>query len=326
MPYGFALCPIAHRPTPSAAMFPFLANTRWPHIISVALLAKLASSTSSPNASFPSPQPHADPAVVQQLEDFFAAKNTHNASTWLSQFDPNNAAYYDATLGIGVTPYFTLGGFFVNLTAAWSADAISYPLKVWGDANSAVLYYVDTPGLFGAEIRALSSVTFEGGKVARIVDYWDGAGVSAPVKKLAVPDAAYPFDLGLGAVQQVATGTINSTIHQLGAALSIGDVKGATALFARDATLIDYALQEIQDGQLAIADYLNRSIIAVPWGIGSTVRYVLGGDCGGGYEWETNNTTGVRNGIAALALDADGLVSEFVPMWDGSRLHSNGTV
>jgi hypothetical protein len=61
------------------------------------------------------------------------------------------------------------------------ADAISYPLRIVGDARSAAIEFVDTPAFFGQEIRALSSGTFDSDyKIIRWIDYWDGRSSLTP--------------------------------------------------------------------------------------------------------------------------------------------------
>ena len=59
--------------------------------------------------------------------------------------------------------------------AALPADAISYPLRIVGDARSATVEFEDAPAFFGHELRILGSVTFDSNhKIIRWIDYWDG--------------------------------------------------------------------------------------------------------------------------------------------------------
>jgi len=73
---------------------------------------------------------------------------------------------------------------FTEAAQGWMENAphdTSYPLQIFGDTTSALVHYVDTPGLFGAEIRSFLVINFRNGKVTRQVDYWDGRG--NPIKK-----------------------------------------------------------------------------------------------------------------------------------------------
>ena len=68
-----------------------------------------------------------------------------------------------------------MNSFFTPTFASLPAAAISYPLRIVGDTRSAAVEFVDSTAFFGYEIRALSSVTFDGNrKIIRWVDYWDG--------------------------------------------------------------------------------------------------------------------------------------------------------
>ncbi|KAF4621515.1 hypothetical protein G7Y89_g14557 [Cudoniella acicularis] len=212
------------------------------------------------------------------------------------------------------------GDRFTEVTEEWAKNATSYPLQILGDTASAVVHYVDTPGLFGAEIRSISAVDFRDGKVTRQADYWDGR--RNPVIADAGPDGQYPYDLGLDTVEQKAAPEMNRTAHQLNDALSAGDAEAAAALFSYDAIFEDITLRTREEGQLEIGRYLQRALAYLPYGPGTTLRHVLGSVQGGGYEWQTDGQP-VRNGIAALELDGSGLITQFTAVWDGSRMNDS---
>jgi hypothetical protein len=75
-------------------------------------------------------------------------------------------------------------------------------------------------------------------------------------------------------------------------------------------------------GRLAIERYLGRSLDKLPAGAGSSIVHVVGGDLGGGFEWQTAPAyrTTVRRGITAIALDPEGKVSRLTTVWDGAML------
>ena len=75
-------------------------------------------------------------------------------------------------------------------------------------------------------------------------------------------------------------------------------------------------------GRLAIERYLERALDKLPAGTGSSIVHVVGGDMGGGFEWQTAPAyrTTVRRGITAIALDPEGKISRLTTLWDGAML------
>ena len=205
----------------------------------------------------------------------------------------------------------------------WPPNALSYLLAIFGDDYSAVVYSVNTPKLFGAELRTLSAVTIPKGTITRFVDYWNRH--QNPLKAGAAPDSDYPTNLGLKGGQDLDMAVYNATAWKLGSALGNADIGAAARMFSYDATLTDLTLNLRQHGQLAIAAYL-RTILQMPWGSGSMIRNVLGESKGGGYEWRTGGISAVRNGIVSLAYNAEGNVTSMMVMWDGSRLDTTSLV
>lgn len=100
--------------------------------------------------------------------------------------------YYDATLGWGLpNRSFLETSFPVNGKQA--EECVVPPLtNTW---QSAVVLFVDTPELFGAEIRVISAVYVKDGTVTRQVDCWDGR--LNPVINNRSPDAQHLYDLGV---------------------------------------------------------------------------------------------------------------------------------
>ncbi|MNJ62213.1 hypothetical protein D3C77_580460 [compost metagenome] len=66
--------------------------------------------------------------------------------------------YDDATLG-WVFNYDELKAAFGQFMPNWG-KGLSYPTRIVGDKNSAMVLFTDTPELFGEEIRLMGSVTF----------------------------------------------------------------------------------------------------------------------------------------------------------------------
>ena len=260
---------------------------------------------------------HASWLAAEFFQGYFTAKSLHNATWWLQFFHPTQAVYYDATLGFAFTSRSVIETEITNLTQSWPENATSYPLQILGDTASAVVRFVDTPGLFGAEARIIAAVDFRDGKVTREVDYWDGR--RNPSISSRSPDNQYPYDLGLDTVGEQAASEMNRTARQLNAMLSAGDAKAAAALFSYDAIFEDTTLRTREEGQLAIGRYLQRALPYLPYGPGATLRHVLGNVQGGGYEWQTDGQP-VRNGITALELDGSGSITRLTTVWDGSLM------
>jgi len=263
---------------------------------------------------------HATPEAASFFHDYFTAKSDHNATAWLSYFNPIQASYYDAIVGFAFTNRSQVVTALTQTADGWgppATNATSYPLIIWGDTTSAVVHLVDGAALFGDESRAISAFDFKDGLIIRQVDYWDGRHVSELA--LAVPDSEYPVDLGMDGVPESAATVIDCAARELQTAFSAGNATAAAALFSFDAVFVDTTLKAREEGALAIAGYLQRALPYLPYGPGTTVRHVMGSAQGGGYEWETVGE--LKNGISALALDEQGKITRFMAVWDGSRMN-----
>src|SRR5262249_13329806 len=118
-------------------------------------------------------------------------------------------------------------------------DALSYPLRVIGDCNSALIEFVDTPPLLGREFRFLSSITFNSKcQIVRWIDYWDGRSSQThiPIGSF----GPYPPDFHDGVVN--ASDTIKKVAQALQNAFALNDPAKAAQLFTPDAVFEDMAL------------------------------------------------------------------------------------
>lgn len=113
------------------------------------------------------------------------------------------------------------------------------------------------------------------------------------------------------AISEVALG--------LSAALEKGNSSAAAELFTADAVLEDYTLRARSDGRLALGRYLDRAVESLPWGVNATVRHVVGSKGGGGYEWIGGERAAARNGIIAIDLNGEGIITWSTVVWDASR-------
>ncbi|HXA60233.1 MAG TPA: hypothetical protein VNW94_13830 [Streptosporangiaceae bacterium] len=279
-----------------------------------------ASVPSAPPAPLPDPPldaTHATPLLVQRVNSLFRDKTARDVGRFMSHFSQNRLYYTDATLGWYVPSWASLDAIFKQYMPTWPDTARSYATRIIGDENSAIVEFVDSPELFGHEIRAIAAVDFRDGLIVREVDYWDGRhfGIGA-VNALRTPDAQFPTTYGEEFIAERSSPALRRVLDRLRAALAVGDTTG---LFAEDAIFEDLALHTEFAGTLAIDAYVSRAYTRLPYGLGTTVRRTLGSGQGGGYEWIGNGFPG-SHGIIAVELDAADLISRFTVTWDGSRL------
>lgn len=258
---------------------------------------------------------HASPRLVSFLHTFFTAKSQHNPSMLMNHFSEGSTAYIDATLGWASGDYKAVGDMFGQYMPTWPKTALSYPTRIHGDEHSALVEFVDTPELFGGEIRALGVVDFKNGKVVRWVDYWEsrtfGAAAAATLR---APADKFP-DMRYNIPGDGASGKITSVSTQLSDALHAEDSAAASALFSNDAVYEDMALHTMIRGKIAIGSYLRRVVGKAPFGKGARLVHVVGSDQGGGYEW-VNEQGAVHRGVTAIDLDRDGKIVRLVTTWD----------
>jgi hypothetical protein len=69
--------------------------------------------------------------------------------------------------------------------------------------------------------------------------------------------------------------------------------------------LANVALRAQLIGRIETGRYLGRVLADVPYGQSSSLRHVVGGTAGGGFEWTAGPDHGGLAGITALELDAD---------------------
>ena len=121
------------------------------------------------------------------------------------------------------------------------ADALSYPLRIVGDASSALVEFEDKPAFFGHELRILGLVTFDSDrKIIRWIDYWDGR--SALVQNSIA--ATYPTDFEDGV--EHARPEVARVARALATAFAAGDVDGALALMSYDVVHEDMAAHTLR--------------------------------------------------------------------------------
>ncbi|RMJ16640.1 hypothetical protein CDV36_003688 [Fusarium kuroshium] len=258
---------------------------------------------------------HATPALVEFLCHYFQAKSRHDADEWIKDFDTSKITYIETVLGLHLNSA-NFEATTKAIMSTWGADARSYPVRIIGDIHSAVMFFVDTPTMFGSELRGIAVLDMENGKVVRQVDYWDGR--RAPLAETRVPESQYPSDFGELTVERARNPVLQGIVNKLHAGLSTGKSSATAALFDVDAVWEDRTTRTLIDGRLAIERYLARASSKLPYGTGAAVRHVVGNEQGGGYEWIGGPGAAARHGMTALKLNKDGLITWISPFWDAS--------
>ncbi len=266
---------------------------------------------------------HASEQAAEFFHAYFTAKSQHNPSATMSHFSTEQLTYIDAALGWLFGSHDELADLFETYMPQWPETGRSYATRILGDENSALVAFTDTPELFGSEIRILAAIDLEDGKVVRWIVYWDGRHFGGELAaQLRTPAEQFPTDLGEATVTAQAAPRITSAANNLHTAITNQDAAAAAQLFSADAVYEDMTLRTQILGRLAIERYLDRVLVAVPYGVGSTFAHVVGGEMGGGYEWKAAPAyqETVRHGITALELDAEGKITRLTTVWDGAMI------
>jgi hypothetical protein len=266
-----------------------------------------------------------DTEVVALVTAVFWDKTSRNVDRFAAHFSQTNLTYTDATIGAQFPNWAALRAAFAQLMPTWPATSRSYPTKILGDARSAMVFFTDSPELFGHEIRVIAPIDFADDKVIREVDYWDGRhfGIAA-TEALRTPPGNFPTEFGEGKVGERSSVTLRGVASALVNALSTGDTAAAAALFTTDAAFDDLTLHTSIIGQSAIGGFLDRARALLPYGLGTAIRHTVGSARGGGYEW-LNKGAQVDHGVVALELDDQARITRLTTVWDGS-LVDNATL
>jgi hypothetical protein len=263
---------------------------------------------------------HATKDVAAFLVKYYTAKSAKDEDATMSYFAQQNFTYIDAVLGWSWYTWESLRKSLYQFMPNWPKGSGSYPTRILGDMNSALVFFTDTPGLFGSsEILTLGAINIRGGKIARQIDYWDARhfGVAAEAK-LKVPANKYPTDFGVSDVGETAAPAMKRTVNALAKALKSGDGAAAAELFSPAALFEDETAHLRITGPRSIGSYLTAAASLLPYaGRGTGVRHVLGSAVGGGYEWTATDSP-VPQGVTALELDRWGKISRLTAMWNGS--------
>ncbi|TCL62913.1 nuclear transport factor 2 family protein [Rhizobium sp. BK251] len=258
----------------------------------------------------------AAPETVKFFNEYFSAKSRHDASATMEYFSPNLLTYTDAVLGWPLDGFDSLKSVFAEAMPKWGSGQ-SYPFRIIGGPDSAVVAFIDTPELFGGEIRLLGAVDFQDGKIVRWVDYWDSTGFPTEAyHAMRTPPEKFPTDLKERSISDNAAPEIVKTAETLQQSLSKGDPRPLDELLSYDVVYEDLALRTQLLGRDAVVRYLNRVSQVAPFAKDSVLLHVVGGKNGGGYEWLGKDI----RGITAIELDVAGKVARITHAYDGRLL------
>ena len=264
---------------------------------------------------------HADPTSGMELSGYFLAKSKHDVGQTMSYVDPELLTYTDSTVGWPLDGFLALKGTFEKFMPQWPPAGISYPVRILGGPHSALVEFIDTKELFGGELHVFGAVDFKGKKIYRWVDYWDGNTLDRKIyDSLRTPEAGFPRNFKDAAVGTHASPRMIRVANKLQNALAVGNAPAAAALFSSKGTLEDLTLHAKITGRQRIAGYLTRSIPQVPYGAGSRMRHVVGGDQGGGIEWFAGPSFANGHGVTAIELNKQDKITRASIVYDGSQI------
>ncbi|WP_052454481.1 sigma-70 family RNA polymerase sigma factor family protein [Streptomyces nodosus] len=262
---------------------------------------------------------HATDEAARIFSAYFRTKSAKDYEGISTFFSKQNANYLDAILGWPFYGWQAIHDLFAQYMPRWPKDGTSSPVRILGDATSAVVFFTNTTGLFGpSEMRAAGVVNFQRGKIARWVDYWDGRHFGTDnLDAERLPADQFPTDWMESTVGETASPVIRKVSEQLSAALQAGEGERAAALFASDAVFEDMTAHLQILGPRSIGAYLTTASDVLPYtGKGTRVRHVVGSARGGGYEWAAAGP--VPRGLHTLELDAQGRITRLTAVWDGT--------
>jgi hypothetical protein len=255
------------------------------------------------------------------LERFFQTKTSRDVDGTMSYFAPDLATYTDATLGWNLDGFDALRSVFEQYMPGWVPPARSYATRIRSNEISALIHMVDTPELFGGELRILAAVDVRDGKIVRWVDYWDGSAFDADLyQQLRTPDDQFPRDLKDTVIPTQAASELVTVTAALHDACTNADSSAAAALLHTDVVVRDMSLRTQIIGRIESERYLDRVLGDVPYGQSSSLRHVVGAALGGGFEWTAGPQHNQLPGITAIELNTEGLITELTSVYDSRQL------
>jgi hypothetical protein len=258
------------------------------------------------------------------LVGFFEHKSRHDVEATMSFFSRERLAYVDAVFGI-VLPYDGLKAVYSEHMPKWPKEARSYPVRILSGKDSAFIEFVDTEEMFGAELRAFALANFEGDKIARWSDYWDGNAMNADLyNSLRVPQQMFPSDFHEGTYDYNPSSAIGHAARALNEGLGKRTREALGDLLTADSTLEDRVKRLQLVGRAAICEYFSGDTHSLPYTRRTRIRHVVGGDAGGAFEWISDAKPVTINGVTALELEPGGRITRISTVYDGRLTDGTG--
>lgn len=269
----------------------------------------------------------ADPELVELLVAYFVAKSSHDLNGVMRHYSRDITTFTDAIMGWAINGYDAVEKSYAGVIGQFG-EGRSYPTAIRGFLNdgngSAVLEVTNTPEIVGSELHMISSVDLRGGKIVRWVDYWDSVSFDDAIyQEKRAADEQFPSTYLEDQVGRCTMHPSETAGTRLSTLLSAGDGRAAASLFEYDGVFEDRATRVQIIGRSEIESYFARVLRSAPFGEGSKVRHITGGEAGGGVEWIGAPRTPIRDGITALTFGEGGLITKATTVYDSRQLGKN---
>ena len=159
------------------------------------------------------------------------------------------------------------------------------------------------------------------GKIVRWVDYWDSTSFDPELcEQFRTPAASFPTDLKDTDVPTRAAPELVAAATALQRAFTQADASAAAGQMHTDVELTGMSTRTHIVGRIETAKYLDRILDDVPYGRSSTLRHIVGGRHGGGFEWTAGQNHNLLAGITAIELDPDRQITRITSVYDSRQL------
>ena len=172
-------------------------------------------------------------ALEQRLHAFFETKTSCDVDGTMAYFAPELADLHRRHPRLGLRqPRRAAGGVRAVHAELGAAGAVVRD-PMLANETSALVHMVDTPELFGGELRVLAAIDLVDGRIVRWVDYWDASAFDPDLyAQFRTPDEQFPTDLTRGADSRRAGARHRR--DRAAAALAAGDAPAAAELLHTD--------------------------------------------------------------------------------------------
>jgi hypothetical protein len=136
------------------------------------------------------------------------------------------------------------------------------------------------------------------------------------------PDAQFPRDLQDSQLATQAAPELVAAATALQRAFASGDAAAVAELLHTDVVFSDRSMRTQHIGRIQTVEYLDRVLGDAPYGQSSSLRHVVGGATGGGFEWTAGPGHAGLVGITAIELDNNAVVTSMTTVYDSRQISS----